>query len=92
MHATTIVAYTYNAETLCPRCVCGALNIGEPINRDGYAYRGVVEAGLNELAARTGIDRQDERTFDSGDFPKVVFADQIEDEHEFCDSCGEALL
>lgn len=36
------------------------------------------------------MDRYDERTFDSDDFPKVVFRDQLSD-GDTCGTCGEAL-
>lgn len=31
------------------------------------------------MAERFGIDRADERSFDSGDFPKVIFGNQVHD-------------
>jgi hypothetical protein len=46
---------------------------------------------LNRIARDWfGIDREDERTFDSDTFPKVVFADQIEG-GEYCGGCGTEL-
>lgn len=38
-----------------------------------------------------GIDRTDETSYDSGDFPKVIVADQVE-ASERCGLCGTALL
>lgn len=84
MSFDTIVAYTYKAETLCPDCT---------VER----YTGIdipdmtSEAVLDEYARVMGYDRQDERGFDSGDFPKVVFADKIEPCGDVCPACtGES--
>ncbi|WP_301851148.1 hypothetical protein [Rhodococcus pyridinivorans] len=38
-----------------------------------------VEDALDQIAASNGIDRMDERTFDTNDFPKVIFVDQLTD-------------
>jgi hypothetical protein len=96
MHATDIVAYTFNAETLCPRCVIDKLPTGEGQAFDGWALAPgaapmSTEDNLNEIAMAFGIDRQDEYTFDSDDFPKVVFASQVLD-GETCDGCHEELI
>lgn len=93
-HATDIVAYTYQAETLCPRCVIPALSSqGESVQPPTRN----AERWLDMMAREYSIDRQDERSFDSADFPKVVFAGQIDDEPWgqcgwHCDSCGESLI
>lgn len=79
-----IVAYTYRADVWCPDCISrefGGLS----------APRLDAEGWLDRAARGTGLDRMDEASYDSGDFPKVVFADQIEDE-EHCGQCGEAIL
>lgn len=92
MNATDIVAYTYQAETLCPRCVV-ARTVKTKTLRDYILNEGAdgeVERWLDSLAKMNGVDRQDEHSFDSGDFPKVVFADQIED-GETCHGCGDEL-
>lgn len=46
-----------------------------------------VEACLGVIAERRGIDRKDERSYDSGDFPKVIFASE-----EFPDYCPRCAL
>lgn len=95
MRPDTIVAYAYRSETLCPRCLIGALRATEPwldVDCD-------VESQIGVLAVFAGIDRYDEDTFDSDDFPKVVFASQVghcemcrDFEYEPCDQCGEPLI
>lgn len=90
MHATDIVAYTYRADIYCPVCMVRSaidtLNDGEPC---GWGQLDP-EHCLTELASKLGIDREDERSFDSDDFPKVVFGSQIE-ENERCGRCGEVI-
>ena len=87
-NADNIVAYTYQAETLCPTCTNKALSgehYQEPTGRVN------MENVLDFTAPFFGItNRHDERTFDSGDFPKVVFSHQVE-RPERCDHCGEEL-
>lgn len=74
--AAEIVAYSY-PDTYCPEHL-----IEEMITR-GVASPGargmVVEDVLDQIAGADGIDRQDERTFDSNEFPKVVFSSDLED-------------
>lgn len=81
--ATAIVAYTFTADQFCPACIMAKFNADGRLGDD-------VEAVLDWHATQLGVDRHDERSFDSGDFPKVVFSSQIEDQ-EFCGDCGEEL-
>lgn len=89
-----IVGYTFQAENYCPGCIVDQLPTGPGQPYDGWALApGVsmpVEANLNEIAYAFGIDRGDETTFDSGDFPKVIFSSQLEDT-EYCEACGGVL-
>lgn len=77
MHAHEIVAYTYKGETYSPDAILPALN--QPI--DGWTMlhptRSDVEILLSRLATSRGINRAVEETFDSEDFPKVVFGSMI---------------
>lgn len=95
MHATTIVGYTYRADFFCPACIIEQLPTGDGEAFDGWALADGVtmstEDNLDEIAAAFGIDRDDETSFDSDEFPKVVFADMAAgDEH--CGACGEPLI
>ncbi len=76
MHATTIVGYTFNANNYCDGCTFDMWNGSRPDGMPGYAS---VEQLLTAISEVRNIDRYDERSFDSGDFPKVVFADQVHD-------------
>ena len=85
--AWEIVGYTFQAETLCPTCTLTALPTGGGETFDGWrdaTERMSTEDNLAELAVAFGIDRQDERSFDSGDFPKVIFSSDTEG--ETCDA------
>ena len=104
MNSTAIVAYTFQADTHCVRCIVKVLPAGDGQPFDGWALaEGAdpmsTEANLSEIAAAFGIDREDESSFDSGDFPKVVFADSVnsstgEDgrvDYEHCGTCGDCI-
>ena len=95
MNSFTILAYDYRAARFCPDCIISHLmqnpdyegwSLGEGLQMS-------TEQNLTEIAWAFGIDRQDEDTFDSNDFPKVVFADHLNDIQydEECDDCGEVI-
>lgn len=90
-HSTDIVAYTFQADIYCPPCVIRVLPTGPGQKYDGWAVAAMApmetEANLDEIAAAFGIDRQNESSFDSGDFPKVVLRDQVEFSQR-CGACG----
>lgn len=79
---STIIGYTYQADTYCPGCIEGAYG------DNTYSAAMFPEEALDALAASAGIDRMDERSYDSEDFPKVVF--HAEDD-ETCADCGAEL-
>lgn len=90
--SSDIVGYTYNAENLCPPCVVKA-TVKTKTTRDailGDDPTFDVEGWLDFLAKTQRVDRQDEHSFDSGDFPKVVFNDQLEPDEQ-CGRCGATL-
>lgn len=75
MRATDIVAYTYQAENYTPAGIIEVMiadGLAAPAARDMDA-----DTVLAQIAAANGIDRLDEESYDSGDFPKVVFAYQM---------------
>lgn len=90
-----IAGYTFKVDQFCPRCIIGQLPTGEGESYDGWALaadvRMTTEDNLAEIAYAFGIDHQNEHSFDSDDFPKVIFSTQIE-EYEECGSCGQELL
>ncbi len=94
-HATDIVAYDFKADRYCPECINEAVE--NDTRFDGWQLSPVqglrpvmpTEDNLNEIATAFGIDRMDETTFDSDDFPKVVFRDNLQGHQERCGACGE---
>jgi cytochrome c556 len=84
-HSTDIVGYTYCADIYCPRCMVVETNpTADPEHWESF------EAMLDASAYAAGIDRYNEATYDSGDFPKVIFRDMIE-ETEHCGNCHDTL-
>lgn len=86
MKAWAIVGYTYRAETYCPACLPAALT---PTGHNTLTTE-PTETLLDGLALAAGIDRGDERAFDSDAFPKVIFASQVEE--DTCGACGAPLI
>ena len=72
-HATDIVGYTYRADLYCPACIITQSNCYP----DGGMWIATAEQLLSMRASQLNIDRMDETTFDSGEFPKVVFRDML---------------
>ena len=83
-----IAAYSYRAEILCPACTIEALiaaGDAAPAARDMAA-----ETVLDQCAGALAVDRDDETTFDSDEFPKVVHLDQVAAD-ERCGVCRQNL-
>jgi hypothetical protein len=69
-NASDIVGYTYRAGLYCPRCIGGPVGKRAGLSWADFGYPS--EITLNASAVILGIDRDDESTFDSGEFPKVL--------------------
>ncbi|HWL41803.1 MAG TPA: hypothetical protein VNQ73_02580 [Ilumatobacter sp.] len=68
--ADEIAAYTYRADIHCPGCLIDAMirdRIAAPAARDIPT-----EDVLDQCAGAMAIDRDDESSFDSDEFPKPV--------------------
>ena len=85
---STVVGYAYKADIWCPKCM-----------EESSLLEGVKPASaelmLDEVATRLKVDRHDEYSFDSDDFPKVVTIGDL-DFHgnegiDECYQCGEEL-
>jgi hypothetical protein len=91
-HATDIVGYTFNADTYCAEHIIDALPTGEGEAFDGWALaKGVTmstEDNLSEIAYAFQIDRMDESSYDSSEFPKVIFADSARNAEGHPDHCA----
>lgn len=75
-----VVAYMFKADLFHYGAIVPVLvNQGAPgVYLDEKLYPHA-EMALDAIAKERGIDRYDENTFDSDEFPKVVFRDQMED-------------
>lgn len=89
MHATTIVGYTYAADNYCDDCIAAMFD--RATGGDGEVSGFFAEEILDDAAERLTIDRHEEGSFDSGAFPKVIFASMVEDD-EYCGECHRSLL
>jgi hypothetical protein len=79
-----IVAYTYKADLICPTCILDALPDAWEVDK---VEASDIETALHMIAETQDVDYDNETTYDSGEFPKVVFRDQVEDG----DVCGECF-
>lgn len=81
MTATDIVGYTYRAENYMPA------NLIEVLIANGEASPAArdmnVEEVLNQIAGANAIDRMDEYSFDSSEFPKVIFDSQLTEDDDW---------
>jgi hypothetical protein len=80
-----IVGYTYRADIYCPEHIRDQIPAAPTV--------GTVEESLDRLAAHRNIDRADEYSFDSDDFPKPITQESIEREGRLsqCGDCGDAV-
>lgn len=81
-----VSGYTYNTENFCVDCILTAFSGVQ--ERIGHVFD--VDAVLDIVAGAMDINRQDERTFDSSEFPKVIL-DQDVLPGERCNNCGDEL-
>lgn len=89
MHATEIIGYTYAADIICPPCLRRKAAFENEAHGDNAEFT-PLDTLLDRWAKRQGIDREDEDTFDSDDFPKVVF-ETGDAKGERCGTCHERL-
>ena len=90
MKSYDVVGYTYQAELVCRPCMRSiAANQIEARgwNSEYVSLDRLMSTWATDIA---GVDEGDESSFDSGDFPKVVFADQNQAD-DTCGRCGETL-
>lgn len=78
-----IAGYTWKAENLCLSCITDQLSPCPQGNTN--------EEKLDYLAEFFGVNRNDETSFDSEDFPKPIFISELDTENE-CSRCGAELL
>ena len=88
-----IAGYTYNTDNYCPGCIVGQLTTNPGDTHHGeHPSTTDPEQHLDLLArlATPPVDRADETTYDSGDFPKVILPSQVTWRDQ-CGNCGAYL-
>lgn len=88
-----IVGYVYQADTFCPDHIVEQVDGQAPVTGEQ------VEAKLDYLAMMLGVNRQDEHSFGTRDFPKVITRQQAEHDQGWdeegkgstCGVCGLVL-
>lgn len=91
MQSFAIVGYTYTADIYCPDCIGKQLSANYPDALQSWRFDYVTtESDLNRAANLLELERMDEHTFDSDQFPKVIFADSECGEH--CGNCHKPLV
>jgi hypothetical protein len=86
MKAFDIVGYSWNAENYTPGGLIEAMianGQASPAARDMDT-----EEVLDQIANANAIDRYNERSYDSAEFPKVIFASDVEEGETFLDADG----
>lgn len=95
MNAATVVGYQFNSSLYCGRCAERALTLAsiDLLLTQGQIINPALsfEQVLDVLAPVLGVNREDESSFDSSTFPKVVFADSVASSDQCC-VCEEVLL
>ena len=81
----TPAGYQYSGSSYCPEDLIERLIHHHEVPT--YARDINPEVVLNELALKAKVNRRDEYTFDSDEFPKVIVQDDTTD----CEVCGKRL-
>lgn len=84
-----VAAYNYDADIYCCRCTIHRLVEEKKLAPPAYDMPVVVALRLG--ASSLGFDMDYESDYDSWDWPKVVFDDQIEDD-DHCGWCDRHLV
>jgi hypothetical protein len=84
-----VCGYVYRADVYCPAHTVEAVLIREGLEGHGLSH--VPSEALDLMARFRGINLDDEYTWDSDDFPKVILGYQTEDNDSHCATCGNHL-
>lgn len=89
--ATDVVGFTFEADLICPPCLRAIAARYAESNGKAADFVALPEL-LKFWADREGWDADDESSYDSSDFPKVVFGSMVESSEEKCGWCDESLI
>jgi hypothetical protein len=82
-----VAGYTYNAENYCSGCIIEAFS-GIPEN---IGWEWSVEGVLDVIAAVMKVNRDDENSFDSSEFPKRIMCDSATNAAYFAQSIAAQI-
>lgn len=68
---TTVAGYMYRADVYHPGCLVEMMVRTSELSPGAWGM--TPEEALDQHAGALAVDRYDESTYDSGEFPKVVF-------------------
>ncbi len=83
------IGYLFCSTRFCPKCVIERMI--EFADASPGARDMPVEQALDQIAQANAIDRGDEASFVDGEFPKVVFQDQLTEPDNSCQRCGKLI-
>ena len=86
-----IIGYTYKTEITCPECTVDRVT-NSPVLTIPYDLPNDPEEALDIIADANAIDAQDEYSFDSNDFPKVILSVMEIEPDEICAECEGELI
>ena len=81
--------YVFNADVYCPDCIVDACD--SYLKNADLCGVADTEGQLNVLAKANEINRHDEHSYDSDEFPKVIFIACEDGPHEYCAGCDADL-
>jgi hypothetical protein len=87
-----IIGYTFNADVYCADCMRDMAVMAVDSRLPLWAHHGSTEGVLDNWAATAGVDRGDEASFDSSQFPKVIFSSMHDCDGDRCGRCHQYLL
>ncbi len=94
MNVDTIVGYSFKAETFCTEHIKLEVHrrLVKPLGiYDNETNKLDPELYLDAIASKLGIDRMEESSFDSDDFPKIIFhSDEWDGDCEGCNAWKRA--
>ena len=92
MSSFDVIGYTYAADNYCVDCMTDIATdrVFELDSERVYVH---TRAALEVWARLAGItDVTDERSYDCGDYPKVIFPFMVDEEPEHCGRCGKEIV
>jgi hypothetical protein len=88
-----IVGYTFSADNYCPSCIVSIYTSHRRYPTCFLPIGDTVEQQLDVLALLADIDRTDEYSYDSSDFPKPIPKKMVDNaiSHVYCGRCFNRL-